>query len=143
MKCTVIIDDTKDEEVIICAHKRNETVEKIEAFVNNDTKTFNGYLHGEIVKLNVNDIYCFTIIDGKLYAITESKNYLIKLRLYSVDQLLDNNFIKINQSSIANITKIQKFDVSIGGTLKVIFKNGYIDYVSRRSIKTVKERLGL
>jgi len=37
---------------------------------------------------------------------------------------------------------IKKFDVSFGGALTVIFKNGYTDYVSRRQMKIVKERIG-
>ena len=56
---------------------------------------------------------------------------------------LGTDFIKINQSCIANIRQIQRFDTSFSGTLRVIFKNGYTDYVSRRQLKAVKERLGL
>ena len=53
------------------------------------------------------------------------------------------SFIKLNQSCIANKNKIKKFESTIGGALKVIFKNGYIDYISRRELKNVKERMGL
>ena len=89
------------------------------------------------------EVFCFIVENSKVYAICDDKKYLLKLRLYNIEQTLDKDFIKINQSSIANINKIQKFDASIGGTLKVIFKNGYTDYVPRRNIKHVKERLGL
>ena len=65
------------------------------------------------------------------------------MRLYSIEEKLSEDFIKINQSTVINIKKIQRFDVSVTGTLKVIMKNGYTDYVSRRRIKNVKERLGL
>ena len=102
-----------------------------------------GFLNEEIVRLEPQDIYCFTVEGGRLYAIGESEKYLIKARLYNIEEILDKSFIKINQSSIANVKKIQKFDASISGTLKVIFKNGHTDYVSRRNIKNVKERLGL
>ena len=52
-------------------------------------------------------------------------------------------FIKINQSTVANITKIERFETSIGGSLSVRFKNGYRDYVSRRNLKKIKERMGI
>ena len=38
---------------------------------------------------------------------------------------------------------IDRFNASIGETLLVIFKSGYKDYVSRRQIKNVKERMGI
>ena len=54
-----------------------------------------------------------------------------------------SDFVKLNQSCIVNIKKIECFDASLGGALKVTLKNGYRDYVSRRQLKAVKERLGL
>ncbi len=143
MKCTVILDKTREEEIIIYAHQKNDTIYEIERMVQEQPLQMIGFLNDEIIRLEVDDIYCFTVEGGKLYAIGEKEKYLIKARLYSIEEILDKSFIKINQSSIANIKKIEKFDASISGTLKVIFKNGHTDYVSRRNIKNVKERLGL
>lgn len=89
------------------------------------------------------DVYCFTTENNKLFAITESDKFLIKERLYTIEQSLSKDFIKINKSCIANIKKIDRFDASISGTLLVKLKNGHNDYVSRRNVKNVKERLGL
>ena len=67
-----------------------------------------------------------------------------KKRLYKIEEMLeDDDFIKINQSCIVNIKMIESFDASIGGALMIKLKNGYRDYISRRQIKAVKERLGL
>lgn len=143
MKCRVILDKTREEEILIYAHQRNELINEIERMCQNDKKQLVGYLRGDIIKLDICDVYCFALQGGRLYAICENERYLIKSRLYNVEEMLDKNFIKINQSSIANINKIKKFEASIGGTLNVIFKNGYIDYVSRRNIKNVKERIGI
>lgn len=143
MKCRVIIDETHKEEVIIYAHKRDEFVEQLENMIEGKNKTLIGYLRDEIVTLDTNNVFCFTVENGKLYAICEKDKYLLKTRLYAIEEMLDKNFIKINQSSIVNVNKISKFDASIGGALKVILKNGYVDYVSRRNTKNIKERLGL
>ena len=143
MKCTVILDKTREEEIVIYAHQKNEMIFEIERMAQEKPLQMTGFLNEEIVRLEPQDIYCFTVEGGRLYAIGESEKYLIKARLYNIEEILDKNFIKINQSSIANVKKIQKFDASISGTLKVIFKNGHTDYVSRRNIKNVKERLGL
>ena len=143
MKCTVILDKTREEEIVIYAHQKNEMIFEIERMAQEKPLQLTGFLNEEIVRLELQDIYCFTVEGGRLYAIGESEKYLIKARLYNIEEILDKSFIKINQSSIANVKKIQKFDASISGTLKVIFKNGHTDYVSRRNIKNVKERLGL
>ena len=143
MKCELHIDKNLDEKVLIYAHEQNKAVEEIKSFVENQDIELIGYKDGEIEKLNPNKVNCFIIENSKIYAITDDDKYHVKLRLYNLEEMLGESFIKINQSCIANIRKIKKFDSSISGTLSVIFKNGYIDYVSRRNIKSIKERLGL
>ena len=143
MKCELHIDKNTDEKVLIYAHEKNKAVDEIKSFVENQDIELIGYKDGEIEKLNPNKVNCFIIENSKIYAITDDNKYHVKLRLYNLEEMLGESFIKINQSCIANIRKIQKFDSSISGTLSVIFKNGYTDYVSRRNIKSIKERLGL
>lgn len=142
MICRVIIGENETEEIIIRAHKRTQLIDEIERLVNESNNLY-GYRDNEIINLDFNDIFCFYVENNKIYALTENDKFIIKSRLYSIENLLDKKFIKINQSCIVNMRKIKKFDSSIYGTLRVILKNGYEDYVSRRNIKSVKERLGL
>ncbi|MBQ2827817.1 MAG: LytTR family transcriptional regulator [Clostridia bacterium] len=143
MKFRFLIDKNREEEVIVYAHKKTKLVESIENIVKEDNFELIGYADREAVKLDLADVYCFTVENNKIYAVCENEKYLLKSRLYQVEENLSENFIKINQSCIANIRKIRKFDASFSGTLTVIFKNGYKDFVSRRNVKNVKERLGL
>lgn len=143
MKYTLNLDKKREEEIIIFAHEKNELIERIEKLVQNDSVNLIGYKGQQIFKLDLKDIFCFTVEDSKIYAILEKEKLLVKQRLYLIEQMLDNGFVKINQSCIANIKKIDHFDASISGSLIVIFKNGYRDYVSRRQIKSVKERIGI
>lgn len=143
MKYTLNLDKKREEEIIIFAHEKNELIESIEKLLQNDSVNLIGYKGQQIFKLDLKDIFCFTVEDSKIYAILEKEKLLVKQRLYSIEQMLDNGFVKINQSCIANIKKIDHFDASISGSLIVIFKNGYRDYVSRRQIKSVKERIGI
>ena len=69
--------------------------------------------------------------------------YYVKKRLYELYELAKDSFVYINQGCLANINKIAKFDVSIGGTLMVVFHSGYKDYVARRRLKEIKERMGI
>jgi DNA-binding LytR/AlgR family response regulator len=63
--------------------------------------------------------------------------------MYTVEEQLGGRFVKINQSCTVNVDKIERFDVSIGGALRVTLKNGFRDHVSRRQLKAVKERMGI
>lgn len=142
MKITIITDKTKDEEIIIRVHEKTELIEKIEKLVNETSDGFIGYKENEAMMLDINDINCFITENNKVFAMTDEK-LLIKERLYKVEEKLDDNFIKINQSCLANIKKIVKVQATFSGSLSVVFRNGYTDYISRRNLKNVKERLGV
>ena len=142
MKCKVFIDKNHEEEVIIYSHRRNALVEQLERLVNAQEVELIGYKEQEAVRLDLPDVFCFICENNKVYAITEKEKYKIKLRLYQLEERLPQNFVKLNQSCIGNISNIQRFKASFGGSLSVEFKNGYCDYVSRRQLKIVKERFG-
>lgn len=143
MKLRIVINPKREEGIIIYAHEKSRLVCEIEELVNNSSLDLIGYAENETVKLNLNDIYCFFTEDNKVFVLTENEKFRLKYRLYQLEENLNNNFVKINQSCIANIKKVDRFKASVGGSLTVIFKNGHSDFVSRRNIKNVKERLGL
>lgn len=142
MKCRVIIDKERDEEVLIYVHEKNKLSEAIEEMVLGYPKQILGYNDRGVVNLNISEVSCFTVYDGKVYAVCDRERLRVKQRLYVLEEMLGDGFVKINQSCIANIGKIARFDTSFAGSLMVIFKNGYKDYVSRRQLKSVKERIG-
>ncbi len=143
MKCQTIIDQNHEEEVFIYAHRKTKRIEEIERFVLSEEPELLGYSGSDIVKLTLSEIDCFTIRDSKVFAMTQHESYQMKKPLYQLEKLADERFLKINQSCLANMKKIKKFDVSLSGALVVIFENGYRDYVSRRRLKAVKERMGI
>jgi DNA-binding LytR/AlgR family response regulator len=102
-----------------------------------------GYTEEEVVPLELADVTCFYTKDGKVFAYVGEQSYAIKLRLKQISEMVDDSFIKVNQGCIANVAYIQKFGVSFGGALKVVFKNGYSDYVARREVANIKRRFGL
>ena len=143
MDFQLIIDEENKELITARVKKANELTEKIETLV----KEYVGenkivvFSEDETVILEIKNIECVTVIDNKVWAITENGKYLIKNRLYEVEKLLSSSFIKINKSSVANISKIKKFISTYSGSVNVEFKSGYTDYVSRRCLPQVKRRL--
>ena len=143
MKCEIIINVDAEERVVIYTKEMNRLAQDIKQLVEDSHMGLVGYAGKEIVTLNPSDIYCVSVIDSKVYAVCEKENLQLKERLYVLEEKLPDCFVKINQSCIANMGKVERFDASISGTLKVRFKNGHVDYVSRRQLKQVKERMGI
>ena len=143
MKCEIIIDPSCKERVVIYAKEESSLVQEIKQLAEESKKELFGYTEDEIIKFNPADIYYISVIGGKVYATVGKEKYLLKERLYLLEEKLPESFVKINQSCLANIKKTERFDTSISGTLKIRFKNGDTDYVSRRQLRAVKERLGI
>ena len=143
MKYQLIIDKTKEESIVITVHEKTDKIKQIEDIINSNKYQFLAYNQEEIVPININEVFAFFTNDSKVYVSLNDNELLIKERIYQVEELLDNSFIKINQGCIVNINKILKFDSSITGSIKVILKNGFSDYISRRELKNVKRRIGL
>lgn len=142
MQFKLIIDQEKDEEVVITAHKRNTLIDEIEALISKHTDRIPGYTEDDIKMLSVSEIECITVLDGKTYAIdTRNCRYRLKQRLYELEQQLPASFIRINKSSLANETYLDRFAVTIAGSVDAVFKCGYREYVSRRCFAQIKRRL--
>ena len=143
MKFQLIIDEESEELITARVKKGNDLTAKIETLVKEyagESKIV-GFTEDETIILELQEIECVTVIDNKIWAITENGEFLIKSRLYEVEKILPFSFIKINKSSVANINKIKKFISTYSGSVNVEFKSGYTDYVSRRCLPQVKRRL--
>ena len=142
MKFRLIIDKDKEEEVVATVHQRSPLIEQIESLILNHTDRIPGYLEDEIKMLDVSDIECVTVLDGKTYAIdSQNREYRLKLRLYELEELLPSSFIRINKSTLANENALDRFTVTIAGSVDAIFKCGYMEYVSRRCFAQIRRRL--
>ena len=142
MKFRLIIDKEKDEEVVAIAHERSPLIDEIEALISKHMDRIPGYTEDDIKMLSVPEIECVTVLDGKTYAI-DSKNqrYRLKQRLYELEKQLPSCFIRINKSTLANESALDRFTVTIAGSVDAVFKCGYTEYVSRRCFVQIKRRL--
>lgn len=142
MKFT-FLETTEKEEVVVYAKEKTSLITKIESLCKDDCNSLIGYFNDVIKELDIDEVECFITNKDKVFAIANKEVYLIKKRLYELSNLYPDKFTFINQSCLANLKKVDHFTVSIGGALQVIFKSGYKDFVSRRQLKHVKERIGI
>ena len=142
MKFRLIIDKEKDEEVVVTAHQRSGLIDEIESLISKHTDRIPGYTEDDIKMLSVSEIECVTVLDSKTYAITSgNRRYRLKQRLYELEQQLPSSFIRINKSTLANETRLDRFHVTYAGSVDAVFKCGYTEYVSRRCFAQIKRRL--
>ena len=81
---------------------------------------------------------------GKVVAATEKGEYTLRLRLYELEERLDaDQFVRISNSEIINLRKVDHFDLSFTGTICVSMSNGTTTYVSRRYVSKIKKILGI
>ena len=72
----------------------------------------------------------------------EKELYTVQKKLYELEsELGDHHFVRISKSELINIGKIKRMDLSITGTIKLVMKNNYETFVSRRNVSKIKERL--
>ena len=144
MNFQLIIDPEKEEEVVITAHQRTPLVQEIEMLISRHTERIPGYAGDDIKMLSVFEIECVTVLDGKTYAIDSRNNrYRLKQRLYELESQLPSSFIRINKSTLANENAMERFSVTIAGSVDAVFKCGYREYVSRRCFADIKRRYDL
>ena len=144
MQFKLTIDKTKEEKVEATLNDKGEFSYRLEELVlgysGEDSVT--AFTEDDIKVLKFRDIECVTVIDSKTYAIdTAGERYRLKMRLYEISEILPSYFIKINKSSLANKKQIERFSAAFSGSVDVIFKCGYRDYVSRRCFADIKKEL--
>lgn len=146
MKFKMIIDKTKEEEIVATVHGPSELVRKIEQLVlgGAGTDRITAYTDDEWRVLPFEQIACITVMEGKTFAVdTKGKQYRLKQRLYELEAILPANFIRINKSAIANEQMLERFAANFSGAVDAVFRGGYREYVSRRCFAEIKRRYHL
>ena len=142
MKAKIVVDPERDEEVVIYARSADGWARAVEDFVLGVDTEIVGYDGGVAERLDIGEVDCFISEAGSVYAVKHDGSRLsLKARLYEIEAMYGDALVRVSQSCLGNISRIKRFDTSFGGSMIVVFKSGYRDYVSRRQMKEVKERI--
>lgn len=146
MKIEVKLDESSTEtKVIIIARKMTEEVTALMELLSREKpQEIVGFDGDAILLLEPSDIVRIYAAVGKVFAVTDEKEYVLRLRLYEAEENLNRKgFVRISNSEIINIKKAKKFDLSTVGTICVSLSNGNKSFVSRRYVGKIKKTLGL
>ena len=77
MKFRLIVDESKEEEVVVTVHERSTLTDQLEALVMEHTGADRivAFTEDEMKRLSFSDIECITVLDGKTYAIDTEMGY--------------------------------------------------------------------
>ena len=146
MKIEIKLDDNCSEtKVIIITEKMTDEITSLMQRLSEDTSQgIVGYDGDTALLLEPSDIVRIYSAVGKVFAVTDKKEYVLRLRLYEVEEKLSSKgFVRISNSEIINIKKAKEFDLSTVGTICVSLSNGDISFVSRRYVAKIKKTLGI
>lgn len=146
MQVKVDIDpDCKEPIVIIKTNQMtDEITELIEQLHITQQNIIAGFHNDTVELLDVEKIIRFYSLNKKVYAQTDTKKFIVRLRLYELEERLSHqSFVRISHSEIINLKAIQKMDLSYTGTIAVILSNQVTTYVSRRYVSKIKKVLGI
>ena len=146
MKIKIVIDESYTEnEIIIKCHTHSDEIKNIQKMLENAASHSGNLIYYKGDKdyyFDLKNILFFDIEGGICYAHTKSDIYLVKHRLYELEQILPINFVRISKATIVNINHILSVSSSFGSSYSLEFNRSHKQvYVSRRYIKLLKTRL--
>ena len=101
-----------------------------------------GYQGDRVVRLGPWSVFRFYTSGQRVLAEADQGTYQVRLRIYELEEKLKTqNFIRISQGEIIQLSKVEQFDLGFSGTIQVRLKNGATTYVSRRYVKKLKQAL--
>jgi DNA-binding LytR/AlgR family response regulator len=136
----------KEPKVVIYTDKITDEINALVGKISeeNSFDLIAGFKDEKVKLLELKNIFRIYTESGKVFANTSSGNYALRLRLYEIEERLENtSFVRISNSEIINLKKVKDFDMSFTGTICVTLLNGDITYVSRRNVSKIKEKLGI
>ena len=146
MKVKLDIDQQyTEEQMIIEAPTLSSKVQKVQDFVQslNQKETIKGKFEDQIYLVEIHKIQRIYIENRKVLAETDSRTYVLDIRLYQAVEILPASFIQISQSEIINIDAISHLELTSNGLIEIYLKNDSFTYSSRRYLKAIKEKLEL
>lgn len=97
----------------------------------------------QLIVLEPSEIYMLRMEDERLNVYCQQKKYISNKRLYEMEKLLGNGFMRISKSTLINLKQISRVESSFHGAMLVILKNGNKDYISRKYLPAFKQYLGI
>jgi len=146
MKVHIEVDDSmpKDEVLIRCG-RADENIQNICRLILEHGSTepnITFYKENREYYFPLNNILFFETEGEHIYAHTEDDSYLIKHRLYELDDMLHSCFVRVAKSTIVNAVKVYSVTRNITSASLIQFAGSHKQvYASRNYYNDLQQRL--
>lgn len=138
-----ISDEIKEPYAVIFSNAVTAEVQRAVDFLGNSGALITATENERITVLQPEEIYMVSVENEQTIIYTKSKKYRSQKRLYQLEEMLGNGFMRISKSTIVNLKQIDCVELSFKGMMKLVLKNGCQDYISRKYLPEFKKYLGL
>lgn len=146
MKVNIEVDEKYEEtSITIRTNKWTEELDHLVKIIQmNEPKRIFGVVDEQTILLKPSEIDYVYAENRKVYAAVGKKRYEIKMKLFEVEEILAaQHFMRFSKSVIGNLNNIARFELSFNGNLCVHFQSGNKEYITRKYVSSIKEKLTL
>lgn len=140
-----VIDDLAEDEVFIRCARVDDTIQKIHKYaleqsLSGSKITF--YKKNQEFYFPLDEVLFFETEGEHIFAHTVDDTYLIKYRLYELEEILPRHFVRAAKSTIVNILQVYSITRNLTASSPVNFINSHKHvYVSRYYYQELRQRL--
>lgn len=139
-----INEDIEDIEIVFSCRKLTPAVERMLATLMVMDKKLTVLKEDETYFLDVTKVIYLESVDRKTFVYTEDAVYESRLKLYELEQQLDEyGFFRANKSCLIQLKYVRSLKADINRKIKVTLENGEQVMVSRQYAEGLKKKLGV
>ena len=136
------IPENEPETVEIRYHWITDEIQEIVSFVKSRQGQLSAARDGKRFEVPVVDLFYAESVDERVFLYTASDSYEIRMKLYELEDLLENkSFLRISKSMIVNLMKISSVRPALNGRFSAVLKNGEEVIISRKYVPSLKSVL--
>lgn len=145
LKISINVDENiRDIEIAISCNRLTPEIERVLATLRILDKQLMVKREEETYLLDVGKVVYMETVDRKTFVYTKDKVYETGLKLYELEQQLENcGFFRASKSCLLQLKFIRSLKMDLNRRIKVTLENGEQLIVSRQYAEGLKERLGV
>lgn len=145
MKIEIVVDEkAADLTVTVTCRQLTPDIERFMATLRMMNHQITGRKQGEIYLLDVAQIIYIESVDRKCFIYTAGEVYESELRLYELEQQLEEyGFFRVSKSCLIHLQSIQSLKTDINRRIRITMSNGEQIIASRQYADELKKRLGV
>jgi len=138
-----LTDGSGEDEVVVRCSRVDSRVQKIQDFISSlSAPKMTFFKDSQEFFLPLEDILFFETEGEQVFAHTHNDAFKVKHRLYELEEILPNQFIRASKGTIVNTVHIYAIDRNLTSSSKVSFSGTHKHiYISRHYFKPLKGKM--